>query len=444
MTVASMDFEIVRPEDIIIPPDRQRREITTEDLEASISYVLPSGSRRGIINPLVITRDLTLVAGERRLRAALALALPLVPVRFIEDLPVSERKLLELEENLRRKDLTWTEKALAFAEMFSLYRASTGGDQAAFAKSIGYNAGYVSDNLKVAKELQNGKLAISTAPTLRQAANKVRREADRETANILADVFDTVVGADAVPPQAPAPPPESVLNLDFLQWASTYTGPKFNLLHCDLPYGLDLQDSAQLQHGFADRHQVYEDDEATYWRLLHGLIDNAPRLLSSSCHVYFWFSFRKKLHARTLAVLDDRWPELVLDHTPLVWLKTDNRGIAPDVERQPRNITEFCLFGRIGDRKNVKLIANAYGAPKGSGFHPSEKPVPVLKHFLSMTVDENTRMLDPTCGSGTSLRAAEALGASQVLGLELDQGFADAAAAELRKDRNLRKMEQGK
>jgi hypothetical protein len=47
------------------------------------------------------------------------------------------------------------------------------------------------------------------------------------------------------------------------------------------------------------------------------------------------------------------------------------------------------------------------------------RPQPMLRHFFEMFVDEHTIMLDPTCGSGTALRAAEALKAKYVLGVEI-------------------------
>jgi DNA modification methylase len=52
-----------------------------------------------------------------------------------------------------------------------------------------------------------------------------------------------------------------------------------------------------------------------------------------------------------------------------------------------------------------------------------------------MFVDENTIMLDPTCGSGSAVRAAEALGAPRILGIELDPEFTDRANIELAKSR---------
>jgi predicted RNA methylase len=49
-------------------------------------------------------------------------------------------------------------------------------------------------------------------------------------------------------------------------------------------------------------------------------------------------------------------------------------------------------------------------------------------------------MLDPTAGSGAALRAAEALGARRVLGLEIDREMAVIAAQELHNSRLMRDL----
>jgi tRNA G10 N-methylase Trm11 len=53
----------------------------------------------------------------------------------------------------------------------------------------------------------------------------------------------------------------------------------------------------------------------------------------------------------------------------------------------------------------------------------------MLRHFFAALVDENTRLLDPTCGAASSLRAAESLGAlpKNVLGLEVEDRFVSVA-----------------
>jgi hypothetical protein len=70
----------------------------------------------------------------------------------------------------------------------------------------------------------------------------------------------------------------------------------------------------------------------------------------------------------------------------------------------------------------------------------STKPEWVLQNFFRMFVDSSTLMLDPTCGSGSSLRAAEAegLGAKYVLGLEIDKDFCEQANRAVRNARAVR------
>ena len=57
----------------------------------------------------------------------------------------------------------------------------------------------------------------------------------------------------------------------------------------------------------------------------------------------------------------------------------------------------------------------------------SEKPQAVLRHYFRMLVDGHSSLLDPTCGSGSAVRAAVATGAGRFLGIELNKDFADEA-----------------
>jgi DNA modification methylase len=137
-----------------------------------------------------------------------------------------------------------------------------------------------------------------------------------------------------------------------------------------------------------------------------------------------------KFYRETIDLLEKK-SDFVVEPFPLIWMKTDNVGILPDPQRGPRRIYETALLARRGDRKVVSPVANAYGAPTVRDRHMSEKPEPVLRHFFRMLVDENSLVLDPTCGSGSAIRAAESLRAKHVLGLEINPEFADRAQAAL-------------
>jgi len=116
---------------------------------------------------------------------------------------------------------------------------------------------------------------------------------------------------------------------------------------------------------------------------------------------------------------------------PLVWFKSDNSGIIPGRDNQyPRRVYETAFLASRGRRSLIRSMANTYACPLASNpLHPSQKPEPMLRHFLSMLVDETTDVFDPTCGSAAALRAADALGARKILGLEISSEYAERANA---------------
>jgi len=158
--------------------------------------------------------------------------------------------------------------------------------------------------------------------------------------------------------------------------------------------------------------------------------------MTYSGHLVFWFSM--KYYSETLSYFATHAPSLTIDPFPLIWGKSDNVGVLPDSERGPRRVYETALFASRNDRKIIRSVGNFHSAPTSKKIHPSEKPIPMLGHFFRMLVDGGTNFLDPTCGSGNSLIAAEAAGAERVMGLELDKGFAEAAKKNLRDFRVLR------
>ena len=231
---------------------------------------------------------------------------------------------------------------------------------------------------------------------------------------------------------------EDIICGDFTKWAETYTGPRFNFVHCDFPYGKKVFSGEW--GGKKDSGFQYDDSPDTYWELIARLCRNLDRLMTPTAHLMFWLSSEVEMQHATIAKFRELAPELIFQPRALVWLKSDNVGIVPDPKRGPRWVTELALMASRGDRMLVKPLGNAYAAPTARSLHPSTKPEPVLRHFFGMFVDSTSRVLDPTCGSGTSLRAAESLGAVSVLGLERDEQYATSARKALREFRTLREL----
>jgi ParB/RepB/Spo0J family partition protein len=455
----------------VLRDERQRQEIDVEDL-------LPSIKRRGVVQPIIVEERAgdryLLIAGERRLTASIQLGLPDIPARLTADLTPIEKQILELEENVKRKDLPWKSEVAAVRRIHQLYSSiEPDWTQESTALELGYSTGVLSVILRVAQELEDKNPSVENAPGYRSAYNTIMRKDDRMIDDAMNDLLapepsvETSLMASTVDPEkmlgirTPGAPltatearllqrspvvvarPESILNIDFHTWLETYTGQPFNFLHIDFPYGIDHDKSDQ--GGSGKQWEGYADSPDVYWKLCTALAMNLDKVLTQSGHILFWLSsdiMGETGQYETIKFFRNRAPSLSVQTVPVVWHKTDNKGILPDPKRQPRRVTETALIISRGDRFLVKPVSNAYGSPTTKEIHQSEKPEPMLRHFFQMFVDDNTRMLDPTCGSGTSLRAAESLGAAVVLGLEINPDFVEAARIALRKFRSLRAVQK--
>lgn len=108
--------------DIEANPYQPRREFD----EAEIDQLCESLQQHGLLQPILVRRveeRYQLVAGERRLRAAIKAGWPDVPVQVIE---ADDRKTAEIAivENLQRKDLNALEKAASFQRYLETYQCT--------------------------------------------------------------------------------------------------------------------------------------------------------------------------------------------------------------------------------------------------------------------------------------------------------------------------------
>jgi ParB/RepB/Spo0J family partition protein len=459
----------------IVRDERQRKKIETDDIDDSIR-------ERGVLQPIIVrpagpddNTDLpwVIVAGERRLTSSIKVGLVDIPARLGDELSYKEWQLIELEENVKRQALEWQDEVRAISRIHTiLLEENEDWDAKATAKYIGMDTSSIYRTLRVARDIDNPRIA--GAGGIRPAWNILDRLDERRSTDIINSIVEDGIGAFSEPASAPAvalgaspapvaiapataggttplassaiittkqqvpvplaPPRESILNVDFLEWAPTYSGPRFNFIHMDPPYGINVFAGAMSGR---KSHDTYNDDEEVYWAILKCFCDNIDRLMTPSGHLMIWFSM--DYYSETLAFFAKHAPSLTFSKHPLYWTKTDNVGILPDPKRGPRRIVETALHASREDHLIVRSVSNWYGAPTDKTYHTSTKPEPMLRNFFQMFVDETTRLLDPTCGSGSALRAAESLGAADVLGIERDPSHYEAAKTALRSFRNLRK-----
>ena len=415
--------------------------------KGDIQELADSIHRHGLLHPITICRNGTLVAGERRLLAARKLGWQLIPVQFLDELDAYERRSVELEENVRRLDFNWIERAQLIADYHRHRQESDDAwDMEATADALGLDYRAVARQIEVVRAVAAGNEELLKADNYTSAIRMIEVKRQRELDNEAADFLSTPVTTDPIPmvradgfvERPAAAPAPSVILANFNEWGPAYSGPLFNIGHFDFPYGIMHHQSDQ---GGTDHFETYEDTPEVFWTLIETLKKclRAGNLFMPHSHFILWFSMKHYIDlvqelSGYLHHKDDI--TLKVNPTPLIWHKSDSSGICPDVKRMPRQVYETALLCTLGDRFINAPLANAFDFPgRKTGAHLSHKPVEMLRHFLGLVVDESARVLDPTCGSGSALVAAEQLGAVHTFGLDVNASHVETALTELNRAR---------
>jgi ParB family transcriptional regulator, chromosome partitioning protein len=134
----------IESDKIQLNPHQPRQQFGHDELEDLINSI----KIYGIIQPLIVTRidenNFQLIAGERRLRAAKMLNLPVVPV-IVREAKEQEKLELALIENVQRKNLNPIEEALSFQRLMDEFNLT----QEAVAQKIGKKRSSIANTMRL-------------------------------------------------------------------------------------------------------------------------------------------------------------------------------------------------------------------------------------------------------------------------------------------------------
>ena len=171
-------------------PDGRFRRIRCDE---SLAALAESIREHGIIEPLIVRRvlgiggeaEFTLVAGERRLRAAEMAGLTTVPVVSVEAGEV-DAAILAIIENLHREDLSMFEEAASIQSLISLTEMT----QEACAKKLSVSQSYVANKLRLLRLSDGEQEKIEeNGLTERHARALLRLEDEEERGEVLSIII---------------------------------------------------------------------------------------------------------------------------------------------------------------------------------------------------------------------------------------------------------------
>ena len=444
-------METIPLKDVIVE-DRLR-----EDL-GEVDELAESIRDHGLMQPIVIDDQNNLIAGGRRYTAFTLLATNEVespdPTKYLTipyvrlgTLSPAKRRLLELEENVRRKDMTWQEQVIGLAEYHRLaereaFREGEEWTQKMTGGLVGLSQASVSIALMVAKELKNPESEYHNCGSLRDAIQlktmKKLDEAAKEQlrriqlrqeqaiknqtlAKAQVQVTPTEIAQVSLSPAImgemnrrtdeqlltarPALIPLEDIARMYLHGNCIELIPQIaktqviNHIICDPPFGIDMDNLEEKNvERVVDEHQV-----AANLELLQDFLKVSYDNIAQDGFLCMWYDLD---HHEKIA----QWAAKIgwkVCRWPLVWCKTSpcrNSAAQYNITKS----TEVCYFFRRSEASFIKakqprnyILSDAVR----SATHPFVKPRIVWQYCIDTVSTEKQTILDPFAGEGSGLAA---------------------------------------
>lgn len=424
-----MRTELIGVEDIQVPDGRQR----TDNAEEHITKLAQSIKDIGLIHAITLDRDGRLVAGWCRYHAVKQLASeydyggarvpPLtIPVVYTHKTSPRDLQLIELEENIRRKDLSPMDKAKAIASLHQVKLhenpQQTMKETAQELAELRGKPAPTSEDREVAESLMLVPFAedpdVMKAKSRSEAVRIVRKKMENSLLSTLGALENG--GASFKRKQ-------EVFQGDSTALLTTLPPRSFDVMLFDPPYGIGADTFGEQTS--VEGHE-YGDTEEASLLLIDRILAAADGVLKETAAIFLFCDIRRWTAIESL--LDTAgW---YVWQTPLIWAK-GGMGHCPRPGYGPKRAYEAVVYAFRGEFRTLKTGSDVLNFPAVfDKTHAAEKPVALLEELLSWVAMAGATVLDPTCGSGSTLLAARSLNMNAV-GIELSEKFANISRARL-------------
>lgn len=436
-----------------------------EDL-GDIDQLAESIKVNGLISPLLLRwPDRTLIAGGRRYTALTKLGWKEVPVYYRHEITDSQLRLLELEENVRRKSMTWKEQCLAIAEVHELHSKDAHKESLKWTyiqtgDLLGVSHGNVNYCVTMAKHIRANDEAVLACDTLRDAMRVLMKRQEDSAIKLLAnlslgkavevihpnldvskdDEYEIDNFADLPPEEEELidlrpqplkdlesvraearlePNPDSPLpaarrmrvhlsrllhNTDCLEYM-TNNKHFCNHILTDIPYGIEMNNLQQSNGGMdvsRVRHTHDVDENVDQIKRFGQLAYDA--IFDRGGFLCVWYDLQH--HQLLYDTLVD--VGFKVQRWPIVWDKhhtCSNQAAQFNFTKR----TEFCMIARKGNATLIEqqptniVSANALEYKHLFGDHPFIKPPECWEFLMNAVSYPGQIIFDPFAGVGSSL-----------------------------------------
>lgn len=390
---------------LIIPDNRQRRDFNAKQLDELALSI----REIGLLQPVVLRNDgRTLLAGERRTRAVAILheqhhqfnhdgaAVPggHIPFVLASDLSAAQLYQAELEENIRRSDLSWQERVRSIAELHKLR-----GNQAAGRGEIQTfkaTATEIKGDEAQGQEITEVSNAVILAEFLDDPFVSAAKD-EKEARKILKEEMKSRERIKRAEEYDLTDIEHQLIQGSCYEIGSEFDG-FFDVIVTDPPYGIDIHKKEMFDVHTHD----YDDSDEAFVEICEKLPAISNRITKTNAHIYVFCDIRRfndlfvafELGGWTV------WPR------PLIWDK-GNTGSFGNIEYGFRACYDAILYARKGDRKITAGYRDVINITQPTNLpHPAGKPPILYSELLKRSCLPGDRVADLFCGSGPIFPAA--------------------------------------
>lgn len=173
------------------------------------------------------------------------------------------------------------------------------------------------------------------------------------------------------------------------------------------------------------REKLANDDNADLYQQIY---PELYRILKDDGTAYIFFASGREKEVFPIPLFDQ--------YEILIWFKT-NASFGAANARYKQDYEPFLYLRKKGGSKwrgdTVQRSVWHMKREPQNIFHPTQKPVEIMKKMILNSSDENDIIFDPFAGSGTTLVAAKQLG-RKFLGCELSEKYVAIANERLKQD----------
>lgn len=411
----------------------------------------------GLLNPITVNEDGTLIAGMHRLEACKLLGYEEIKVNKI-NLNLLLAELAEIDENLIRNELHWLESDKQLKRRKAIYEQlrpetkhnskfkgnqfrsndTMSSDQKTFTEDTADKLGQSQRNIQrsvaraenIIEEVEDdikelditkteGTILARFEPEQQKKIIEVKKQkTDFSIKEIVQEIKKEekkeIYKAKIQETRVETTISENIKQGDCLEILHNLENGCIDIVLTDPPYGINYISNRSIYDNSITKRGLLNDNKEYAFDLLEETCKILKEKTAENAHLYFFCSWN------VFSTFENIISKYFDIKTPIIWDK-QNKG-SGDLENDWGNQTEIIIYCVKGKKLINNRRGNIISVPRlhsSKMLHPTQKPNELLKQILEVSATKGDFIVDPFMGSGSTIKVCNELNLKS-LGIELD------------------------